>query len=140
MDLHTDMCQQVINKLVSLYPNIQVLRDGEERGANVPCFLVKQINAIQHKELNNRYKRLYSFDILYYSVNKDINVDCLRTADELAEGMEYLLDYMARGTNIHYQIIDDVLHFYVDYGIRLIKQEQESPIMMDISTKGDLKH
>lgn len=119
-----DVKQEVINKLDSLYPDIPIYDDEVPQGFKEPSFFIKLINGSHTREINTRYKRTYSFDIHYFAGS---NEECESMANELYENMEYLLNYYAKGINMKHEIIDRVLHFFVDYKITLIKETEENP-------------
>ena len=120
--------QEVANTLELLYPsNVIYVEDIQNF---VPSnFYVKIVSGSHKKESHTRYKRTYSVDVQYFG---STNVECDTKSDELYETMEYLINNYARGTNMHHEIIDKVLHFYVDYTIRLNKDVESIPKMNDV--------
>lgn len=118
-----DIRQEVLNKLTYLYPDISIYNEEPQEFIE-PYFIVKLVESSQNREINNRYKRVYSFDIQYFA---ETNYECEVFADELYEDMEYLLNNYAKGLKMRHEIIDKVLHFSVDYKIRFIKESEENP-------------
>lgn len=115
--------QEVVNKLTYLYPDIPI-HDETPQEFVEPYFLVNLLESTQSREINNRYKRVYSFDIQYIA---ETNYECEVLADKLYEDMEYLLNNYAKGLKMRHEIVDKVLHFFVEYNIRLVREKEEVP-------------
>ncbi|MCT4686081.1 phage tail terminator family protein [Vallitalea sp.] len=124
--------QEVIKQLDYLYPDIPIYAEEVTQGFQEPSFYVKVLNGSQKRELNTRYKRTYNLDIHYFGTT---NKECEVVADILYEKMEYLLNNMAKGINMHHEVIDKVLHFFVDYNIRIKKEQQSIPKLKDLEVK-----
>lgn len=121
--------QEVINKLKSSYSNIPVYFEKPIEKPESPCFYMKLISGVQQHEVSNRYTRKYSYEIHYYSLGID---ECVDKANDLYEKMELLSNIKTKGKNMHYKIENKVLHFYVEYEIRLTKECEEKPKLQNM--------
>lgn len=121
--------QEVIKKLDLLYPDIPIYGEEVPQSFKEPSFYVKVLNGYHIRELNNRYKRTYNVDIHYFGS------ECESKANELYEKMEYLQGNFAKGINMNHKVTDRVLHFFVDYNIRLVKEQQSSPKLKNLEVK-----
>ena len=112
-----------------------------EQDLKEPCFLILLLNASNEKLVGDRYSRKQPFDILYFPESKnDSRNEMYEVMDKLNDALEYinLGDGLLRGINMKGQIIDDVLHFFVDYNFTVIKQ-REKVYMQELTIKGRVK-
>ncbi|MBU5486472.1 hypothetical protein KQI86_19405 [Clostridium sp. MSJ-11] len=121
-----------INQLLDRkFPNIDIHNEKIEQGFEEPCFFIKILSSGQNKELNRRYNKNISFDIHYFSEKEDVNSDCLSMADKLYEVLEYVQvgNSLYRANKMTHEVIDGVLHFFLQFNYKVIKQIEESPKM-----------
>ena len=106
------------------FPNVTIYCEEIKQGFEEPCFFIKVLSSAQDKELNRIYKKNISFDIHYFSDNADINSDCLDMADSLYEILEYvpLGNSLYRASSMTHEVIDGVLHFFLQFNYKIIKQ------------------
>lgn len=104
------------------------------QGFKEPCFLIKHVQTLNSRGYSNRYLRNNKFDIIYfpkegYQKKSDIH----RVAQELFLSLEYIfvLDNSVRGTKMSTEIVDDVLHFFVNYDMIVKRDTGEPEIHMD---------
>ncbi len=121
--------QEVMKKLDALYPDKDIYGEKATQNFDDDSFYVKILNGSQKRELNTRYKRTYSIDIHYFG---STNKDCEVKAEELYENMEYLLNNFAKGLNMNHRVTNGVLHFFVDYKVRLNKDTAVQPKFADM--------
>lgn len=103
----------------------QIYSEVIENGFDKPCFYILRLKARETQLMGNRYKFESTFDIQYFPSNDPVNgilkknEECDNIAEILTTIMkEIIVDSSnVRGTNINYENIDDVLHFYVDYNL-----------------------
>lgn len=135
-----DVRNAVINQLAEQFPHIE--RYGEEirQGFKEPCFFVKLLNASQTQELNTRYMRTHSFDIHYFPQNNS-NEEAHDMAEKLYDALE-LIEYagvLYQGREMNHEIVDGVLHFFVDYAFRVRREIPEPPKMELMEQEGWIK-
>ncbi len=106
--------------------------DEVKQELNEPCFFVRTLEVSQELVVRNRYRRVYHLDIEYHPEDRQ------QTAREIADvantmlmAMEYIHigENLTRGTNIHYEVQDKVLHFFVDYDFFVFKVLEEEEYM-----------
>nr|WP_326498371.1 hypothetical protein [Clostridium brassicae] len=119
------------NVLDKEFPNITIYNEKIEQDFEEPCFFVKILSSEQDKELNIRYKKNVFFDIHYFSDKEDINSDCLNMADKFYDLLEYVQvnDNLYRATNMTHEVIDGVLHFFLQFNYKVIKEIEKAPKM-----------
>ncbi len=107
---------------------------GEEikQGLKEPCFFVRCLNPTYNLFLGNRYFRKNNFVIQYFPKSEhNPNTECYTMAEELMQNLEYIpvLDGSIRGTGMHYEVVDGVLNFFINYDCFVYKiHEDETPM------------
>lgn len=103
----------------------RIHREDVEQGLKEPCFIIQVIEPMQSAKLPNRYLRQYSFDVLYFpkSTSKP-KYEMYDVAEKLFIELEYItiLDNFCKGTKMQYEIVDNVLHFFVNYNFYVKKE------------------
>jgi len=135
-----DIRTAVFHRLAEKFPDIK--RYGEEirQGFEEPCFFVKLLTASQTKELNIRYMRTHSFDIHYFPRDNS-NEEAHDMAEKLYDVME-LIEYNGvkyRGIGMSHEIVDGVLHFFVDYNFHVRRIVPDVPKMESLEQEGWVK-
>ena len=110
-----------------------------------PGFWILELATPQTHVIRNRYLRNYNFDVQYFPSSPDgaVTREINRVSDALLLGLEYITagSDLIRGTDIHYEVQDDVLHFFVTYERFVLKVPDEEPLMEELiqtqHTKGD---
>ncbi|HBF2884833.1 TPA: hypothetical protein KN186_001018 [Clostridioides difficile] len=81
-----------------------------------------------------------SFDVHYFPKSNDKSFEINEVAEMLLEELEYIeIDGdLVRGTNMNFEIVDNVLHFFVDYNYFTIKSN-DTDKMDTVELFGGLK-
>ena len=110
---------------------VRIYSESVKQGLKEPCFFIAVLNPTQNPMIGARYFREHPFDIHYFPSKDGGNQEIQDVASKLFDALEYitLLDGdLVRGTEMHYEKVDDVLHFFVKYNMfvisRLKKQTQ----------------
>lgn len=135
-----DIRTAVFHQLAERFPDIK--RYGEEirQGFEEPCFFVKLLTAGQTQELGARYMRTHSFDIHYFPEDNS-NSEAHDIAERLYDALEVIAynGVQYRGINMNHEVVDGVLHFFVDYDFHVRRVVPDEPKMGDIEQEGYLK-
>lgn len=131
----------VILALSLLFPDMDIYGEKIPEGFEAPCFFVKLLTAGQDKEIDRRYKRSYAFDIHFFPKGHDYNREGHEMAERLYDALRMVsIDgALYRGTGMNHEIVDDTLHFLVDFNIRVAEQKQENPKMKILKQEEHLK-
>lgn len=130
-----DIRREIIQRLDTKYPDIPIHGEEIEQGFEIPSFFVKRVDGNQKKMISTRYKKDNTFDIHYFAKS---NEDAELMSEKLYFDMEYLNDYLARGTKMSSTIVDGILHFLVSYNYHIyLKNEDE--YMGKVKVKGVVK-
>jgi hypothetical protein len=110
--------------------------DEIEQGLKEPCFLIVNLKGGQEQEIGTLYTRDQSFDIHYFPQGKKITREVNDVADTLKMELEYITvdDNPVRGTGMKHEVVDGVLHFFVNYDIRIRKAIEPDPFMETLTT------
>lgn len=130
-----DIINGIVIKIDSLFGDDAVIyTEGVEQDFQEPCFYVKLLRASQKQVLNNRYYLEHSFDVHYFHGTADKNAEMHDVASKLI-GLEYIISGVSlkRGTKMSYEIVDGVLHYYVQYNHYAYLTKEEVEKMQSIS-------
>lgn len=101
-----------------------------EQNATKPCFSVGTLNPIIKSRSLVRYN--YTIPIvLHYFTDKDNTTDsrkdCYAVAERLWQLLEYLPyeDYLIRGEDMSWDIVEGVLQFFITYSFDVYKTEEQ---------------
>jgi hypothetical protein len=128
-----DIVSAITKALKNEFPDAKLYGEEVKQGLKAPAFTVFSIQTEQEPYPNGRYRRINPFVINYFPVDK---IKTRRECADVAERMIWALEYIElepdeaplRGTDIHHEFKDDVLHFFINYDIFLRKVKQEDPM------------
>lgn len=102
----------------------EVYIDSVKQGLNEPCFLITFLKGNQKQLVGNLYSREQPFDILYFPQAKDSTSEINNVIALLQMELEYItIDTdLLRGTDISHETVDGVLHFFVNYDLRVRRE------------------
>lgn len=116
--------------------------DSVKQDLASPCFLIKAVTTSQEQEVDRFYKRQQKFDILYFPQDTEEPTREFETVtDALWMGLEYInmgVD-VVRGTKMHREVTGGVLHFFVNYDIRVEKERPTTDLMRILHQKESVK-
>lgn len=107
-----------------------------------PCFFISCINPKNTPFLKRRYFRENQLCIQYFPETEKKNEECHETAERLFSCLEYLTveGVSVRGTKMKYEVIDGILHFFVNYDLFVCRaakpEEMIEEVSYGISVKG----
>lgn len=90
-----------------------------EQGLKCPCFIIQVVDVSKTPFLCERAKRTYNFDIVYISETGTYG-DMLNVAENLTTALHWITllnGDKLMGFDMRYEIVDDVLHFFVTYPV-----------------------
>ena len=127
----------------------QVFGDGKriysetvKQGLQEPCFFIAVLNPLQTQMIGNRYFRQHPFDIHYFPAVQDNTNELQEMASNLFDALEYITltnGDLVRGSEMHYEVVDGVLHFFVDYNMFVNKVEVPADNMETLTVNNDVK-
>lgn len=128
-----DIVKAITKALKAAFPDAKLYGEEVKQGLKPPAFTVFSIQTVQDPYPNGRYLRENPFVIHYFPVDK---IKTRQECAEVAETMIWALEYIEleedeaplRGTDMHHEFRDDVLHFFVNYNVFLRKVETTDPM------------
>ena len=115
-----------IAKKLSENFDCKVYKENIPQGFEKPCFYIQHVQTFSHKKLANRYLRENHFDVMYFPKdNYKENSDIYNTSETLFLCLEeiFVLDNLVRGVKMSPEIVDGVLHFFVNYDMFVKRPE-----------------
>lgn len=130
-------------KLNQVFGDKKRIYDGSvEQGLKEPCFLITILNSSQTQKIGLRYFRQHSFDIHYFPSIRDDNNELQGMGSDLFDALEYVTienGDLVRGTKMNYEVVDGVLHFFVNYNMFVTKIEVPEDSMETLTVNNDVK-
>lgn len=119
-----------------------ICREAKKQGLKKPCFFISCINPTDRLFLNRRYFRRNPFCIQYFPADSlRGNEECMETAERLFVCLEYLDvggDWVM-GTKMKYEVVDGILHFFVNYDMFVYRTAETVPVMEEVSSETSVK-
>lgn len=112
---------------------------GKNRqGLKEPCFIVLPLPTSHNRLQGRRYARGHQLVIQYFSATND---DFTSIADQLFDVLEWVeFDGMRfKGTGMNFEVIDDVMHFFIDFNYHVMRIKEPSVKMGRLEQEGHLK-
>lgn len=120
----------------------KVHKESIEQGLKEPCFFINCLNLTTKLFRGTKYFRTNQFCIQYFPESpKEINTECSDVAERLTWCLEYITadgDQM-RGTQMHYEIVDGVLNFFVNYDCFVYRVSEQDTPMGNVNVTQELK-
>ena len=119
----------------------KIYTENVEQFLNPPCFYVELLQSSMQQIVSRRYRLENLFDIHFFTNENEPKNDFRRVADILYDALEYISvdNDLLRRLGMHYEIVDDVLHFFVSYNLILIKTLEPEDKMETLKTRGEIK-
>lgn len=121
----------------------KIYTEDVEQGLDEPCFFIAVLDAKQVRIVGNRYKLTAAVDVHYFPSTKAKNKEMQEAAQRLYAVLQRitLLDGdMLNGFDMSWDVVDEVLHFFVSYKPTLKYQEAIEEDMAELivaaKTKG----
>ncbi len=113
-----------------------------EQGLDEPCFFILSLSPSQTQMLGNRYHKNNPCVVHYFPSTVDKNKEMHGMADQLFDVLEYITlinGDVLNGTEMHYEIVDGVLEFFVNYNAFVIKVTEAVDSMETATIDSGLK-
>lgn len=108
--------------------------EGVEQDFLKPSFFLLFLKPRQKQVVGKRYFKVHPLDIRYYPSTSNKNEEMNTVADRLYDALEYISigEDLLRGSNISHEIIDGVLHVYVEYNLFVLKKTAAEELMENV--------
>lgn len=130
-----DIIDKITDALVKV-KDISINLEPIEQGFEKPSFFILPIHETEEILIGDRAKRTVTFDVHYFTgeINEP-KADLLNVANKLYPVLKKLgkedneENYFLNGFNLHHEIVDGVLHFFVTYKYIVIYNDDVSDNM-----------
>ena len=119
----------------------EIYTESTEQGLTEPCFSIVCLNPTINQKLGKRYFRTNQFCIHHFPSSNEPKSECYSVIERLINALEIITvgDDLYRGTDMHSEIVDDVLSFFVNYDVHVYKEETAEPAMENLEYNTDVK-
>ncbi|MGG1598036.1 phage tail terminator family protein [Paenibacillus naphthalenovorans] len=126
--------------LDAAFPDIPIMGEEIKQGLTPPCFFVRLLEPEHTQELGRRFMRHHPFDVHYFSPGRS-NDDMYDMAEKLTTSLQWIVvaGSLVRGTGMRFVIVDEVLHFFVEYNFHVWSPKPEDPTMASLDVQEGLK-
>lgn len=103
-----------------------IYTESIEQGLKEPCFFVQCINPTNNLFRGDRYRRTNQMCIQYFPSTRDEQTECNAVAERMFNCLEWIdVDGLQMGLDMHSEMVNDVLNFFVDYNffMKSVKDE-----------------
>lgn len=129
-------------KLNEAFEGCTIYSEQIKQGFKEPCFFILPLSQSSKQIVGNRYRRNNPFDIHYFPGDLN-NEEVNNVAEILLDALEYITagGDLVRGTDMHYEKVDGVLHFFVEYNLHTVKPSEKTnmeDLIMSNGLKGEI--
>lgn len=126
-----DIITGIAQSIARYFSDCEIHIDKLPQGFQEPCFFIRPLSCTQKQIIGERYCRTHGFNIRYYPKSRNPAKELNAAADILCWALEYitLSNGEIRGTDMHYEFHDEVLHFFVNYDVFVFKKRDRGPFM-----------
>ena len=109
----------------------EIYTESVEQGFEEPCFSIRCLNPTINPKLGKRYFRTNQFCIHYFPESAEERSECNAVAERLICALGYITidGDLCRGSGVHYEVVDNVLSFFVNYDLYVYKEVATEPAM-----------
>lgn len=118
----------ISQKLNALFgDNYCIYTEDIPQGLTPPAFFIQLLQAGIEQVVGNRYIKNHSFDVIFFPVsNGSEKQQCYEVQEKLFVDLEYITitgtpDLQIRGSNRNAEIVDGVLHFFIQCNFYVTK-------------------
>lgn len=141
---------QMINKIIDgisvainseFGDTYEIYTESIEQGLIEPCFSILCLNPKIDQFLGKRYFRNNQFCIHYFPNSNEKRSECHAVIERLIGALEIITvdGDLCRGTNMHGEVVNNVLSFFVNYDMYVYKEGTFESTMETVSHNTNMK-
>lgn len=103
---------------------VRIYSEDVKQGLTEPCFFIAVLNPSNEPLIGPRSFRQHPFDVHYFPAVQGSNLELQTMASNLYDALETITltdGDTVRGTKMNHEVVDDVLHFFVQYNMFIKK-------------------
>lgn len=132
-----DIVSGISNAIYEQYgQDKKIYTESIEQGFTEPCFFIAVLETTQARYIGNRYKLTVPVNVHYFPATNAKK----REMQDVAQTLYYALQRitlvngdMLNGFKLHWEIVEDVLHFFVNYMPIVSYQMAAETVMEDLT-------
>lgn len=108
-----------------------IYQNDVKQGLEPPCFFIGVLKPELNPLLGRRFNSVNPLDVRFTPLDPANNAEMLDVAGELLEVLEFITlpnGDQVHGTGMNYEIVDGVLHFFVNYNFTVIRPVEQTPM------------
>ena len=119
----------------------EIYTESIEQGLVEPCFSILCLNPSINQVLGKRYFRQNQFCIHYFPSSDEKRSECYTIAERLISCLEMITvdGDLVRGTDMKYEVVDNVLSFIVNYDMYVYKETVDEVSMESVDFNSNVK-
>ena len=119
----------------------EIHTESIEQGLVEPCFSILCLNPTIDQVLGKRHFRTNQFCIHYFPSSSEPRSECYAVIERLMGALEIITvdGDQCRGTDMHGEVVDNVLSFFVNYDMYVYKERTTEPVMENVTYNTHLK-
>lgn len=135
-----DVIFAVSRALDAAFPDYDIAAEEIKQELKPPCFFLKLLAPSHGQELGRRFARYHTIDVHFFAADRK-NISMYEMAEHLSNVLQWVevAGRPVRGTGMRFEIVDEVLHFFVDYNFQVWHQEPEDPKMQTLEQQEGIK-
>lgn len=107
-----NLFDETIRTLHAAFPDIPIYDEDVPQNFQEPSFSVLQTRHEREQLLGEQWRDHAYLDVRYFpSDGTDQRAECREMGEKLQYVLAHLANYFARGKDMQYEIVDNVLHF-----------------------------
>lgn len=134
--------EAIAMKLDADFAGVTIYTEEIKQGFHEPCFFIKVLPTSIERVVGVRHFLKQSFDVHYFPSESGGNTEIFDTIEKLKDSLEIITagSNLIRGSKLHFETVDGVLHSFVNYDFHVIKvvtpEEPMEEITIESNTKG----
>lgn len=133
----TNITKLIVAALHENWPDYEIYTESIEQGFREPCFSIAQIEGKSEAYPSGRTYIRQHFDVQFFQNGVRPREQCRDMAEKLVFQLHELPG--VRGTDIEWEITDNVLHFFVTYA-RFVQTSEKDESMKTLDQTQGVKN
>ena len=107
----------------------EIFQNNIEQGLKEPCFFISILKPEIIPMLGRRFIQRNPFDIQYFPTSPGNNAEMITAAETMIGALDFITlpgGDLLRGTSVNYEVVDNVLHFFVNYNLPVLKSTEQT--------------
>ena len=107
----------------------EIFQNNIEQGLKEPCFFISILKPEIIPMLGRRFIQRNPFDIQYFPTSPGNNAEMITAAETMIGALDFITlpgGDLLHGTSVNYEVVDNVLHFFVNYNLPVLKSTEQT--------------